>query len=134
MLEEHRNEEKFTFTPPSDEYEKEFREKLHVGPKVVTLKPVNMSELEMPRPVPEEEDDGVMIIKEIGMVPMSDDILPPPPVLQMMEMMDEINGGGPPILSDPRVKPDLDYIEEKTTIDGTHIHKEVHESNGVKTV
>ena len=39
-------------------------------------------------------------------------------------------------MSDPRVssKPDIDYIEEKTTIDGKHIHKEVHESNGVKTV
>lgn len=37
MLEEHRNEEKFTFTPPSEEYERQFREKLHVGPKVVTL-------------------------------------------------------------------------------------------------
>ena len=54
----------------------------------------------------------------------------------MMEMMNEINGGGPSIMSDPRVssKPDMDYIEEKTTIDGKHIHKEVHESNGVKTV
>jgi hypothetical protein len=54
----------------------------------------------------------------------------------MMEMMNEINGDGPSIMSDPRVssKPDTDYIEEKTTIDGAHIHKEVHESNGVKTV
>ena len=28
----------------------------------------------------------------------------------------------------------MDYIEEKTTIDGKHIHKEVHESNGVKSI
>ena len=80
MLEEHRNDEKFTFTPPSDDYEKEFREKLHVGPKVVTLKPVDMAEIEKPRNVPEDEDDGVMIIKEIG-IPMSNDLLPPPPML-----------------------------------------------------
>jgi hypothetical protein len=63
MLEEHRNEEKFIYTPPSDEYEKEFREKLHVGPKVVTLKQVDMAEIEKPRIVPEDEDDGIMIIK-----------------------------------------------------------------------
>lgn len=82
----------------------------------------------------DDDDDGVMVIREIGMVPMSSGLLPPPPVLEMMEMMNDIaeHNAHQNVKND--TEGDLDYIEEKTTKDGKHIHKEVHESHGVKTI
>ena len=63
------------------------------------------------------------------------------PRIQAVPMMGGFGGGGIADLlkeigadDDSGQQEDGDYVEEKTTKDGRHIHKEVHKKGNVKTV
>ena len=134
-----------SFTPPSQEYEKEFREKLHEGmhpvdtsengPRIIKLQPVDMAELMKP-PQIFSEDDPDLIIEEmfppspISGIPFTPVMRGEDPMEEMFrEMADPLGMAGP--LGGGLT---IDTVEEKISADGSHHRKEVHNDHGHRSV